>query len=197
VKLNEAGPRLAKRKFLIFFSPGWFGSTFIGKANGFTSIIRGTEKWLRDKGYEVELSRYDNRTQGTHARIFQSMIIKELAQHITSFTARDRKRKVLLMGDSLGAVFVNRVRKRLGKNESVYAILSGSPFWYARYVIADRTLILDNGTDFLHSGDILGMMDSIIAHRFPAVGIHGPHYTWEDRNIRAAILAFLYDEVIQ
>ncbi len=85
---------------------------------------------------------------------------KELACRVEFLTNHVPDLRVILTGESDGAVISDRSMNILRDNPQVYSIQTGPPFWH-KPIMLDRTLVLDNNgrtPDTFSRGDIPTML---------------------------------------
>jgi hypothetical protein len=157
-----AGPYFNEDIVIIFNSGGW-GNTPPEKAKDLTPIIKGIEKSLSERGYKYKVIPYERTKYGflakmTGAREMLSYFrgqSDELAGRIKVFLEKNPDKKIIMVGLSNGASFVEKTMEKIDNfQSSVLAIEIGSPFWQKRNN-SPNILHLDNGDkDSLTKGDL-------------------------------------------
>ena len=104
---------------------------------------------------------------------------KELAARVEFLTDNIPELRVIIAGESTGAVISCSTMGILKDNPRVYSIQTGPPFWHKNPAM-DRTLVItDNGimADSFSQGDILTMIGANIKILF---GLAEPDYNYGD-----------------
>jgi hypothetical protein len=171
VRLKEvAGSHLNEDIVIIFNSGGW-GDTPPEKAEDLTPIVKGVEKTLSEKGYKSIVIPYERTKAGLFAKIrgaremfgyFQKQS-DELAGGVKVFLENNPGKKIIMVGLSNGASFVDETMKKLANfQNSVLAIEIGSPFWQ-KEMNSGNVLRLDNGDqDSLVMGDVKTLLSTLL-----------------------------------
>ena len=136
-------------------------------------------------------------------RIFESQSL-ELAGRINNFLSQNPEGKVVMLGLSNGAAFVDRTIERLPeeRQEMVLAIEAGTPFWKP-LADSDNILRLDNdGKDPWCSGDVNALLASLIKAPFRWISaqisgrdisigsaFHVPDHDYSWTQVKADIMA--------
>jgi len=152
------------KDFIVLFNSGGWGWNVLDSSPGWRSIFSGIKSELDELGYTSLLINYQ-RTGGTlRGRIneFVEMIAfypskaENLACRVEFLTEHIPDLRVIITGESSGAVLSDSTMNVLRYNPNVYSIQTGPPFWH-KNVMRDRTLLLnDNGIvpDAFSEGDI-------------------------------------------
>lgn len=199
---------------IIFNSGGW-GDTPPEKAEDLTPIVDGVEKTLSEKGYKSIVIPYERTKNGFLAKIrgtremfgyFQSQS-DELAGGVKTFLENNPGKKIIMVGLSNGASFVDETMKKLDNfQNSVLAIEIGPPFWQKK-MNSENILRLDNGDqDSLTKGDVKTLLPTLLK-AFPkwflakitssnlsfsrAFSFPEHKYSWESPGVSYSIDSFL------
>jgi len=156
------------KDFVVIFNSGGWGWNFLENSAGWRSIFDGIESELDGLGYSSLMLGY-RRTEenlrgiideGVEMITFYPSKSKNLACRVEFLTKHIPDLKVIVTGESDGAVISDSVMNILRDNPRVYSIQTGPPFWH-KPVMLDRTLVLDhNGRhpDTFSQGDIPTML---------------------------------------
>jgi len=187
--------------FLIVYIPGGIGANSLAQDPDMASIINGIKLELESFGYSVKVTEY--------RRASDSNILFAISEFLTSFEygawelasqlekiMMNHNQKVILVGECLGAVFINKVMKMMKDNDDLYSIQLG-PVWYASPV-SYRTLVIRGTGEFrdpianptLH--DIPRILR--ISLRRPDIG---HDYNWRSKYVRGMIKNFLHENFAQ
>jgi len=197
------------RDFLLIFNSGGLGREEIGPEWG--SILEGIEEELGEMGYTTLLVIYARTSDGFRASIteiresiyFYPSKAQPLASQIDFLTRHIEGIRVIVAGESGGAVFSNEVMELLEANPRVYSIQTGIPFAY-HGLVSERSLVInDNGIipDVLSRGDILAIFRANLwhlptyrpeeGHLFFYIRAPGHIYTWDHPGVNSEISSFL------
>ena len=209
-----ANSHLDEDVVIIFNSGGW-GDTPPEKAEDLTPIVKGIEKALLGKGYKSIVIPYERTENGFLAKIrgaremfgyFQEQSDK-LAGEVKTFLENNPGKKIIMVGLSNGASFVDETMKKLDNfQNSVLAIEIGSPFWQKK-MNSENILYLDNrDQDSLTKGDVKTLLPTLLK-AFPKwflAKISGSNlsfskafdfpehkYSWESSGVSYSIDSFL------
>jgi hypothetical protein len=205
---------------IIVFNSGGWGDTPPQEAKDLTPIIDGLKATLAEKGYNSVVVPYERTKKGFLAKIrgvkemfgyFQQQS-EEAAGGIEEFLNRNPGKKVILVGLSNGANFVDETMKKMGDfQSSVLAIEIGSPFWQ-KEMASGKILRLDNkNNDSLTAGDLNTLLPTLfkapvkwflakisgsdlsfsMAFSFPQ-----HKYSWDSPEVNSAVSSFLERETI-
>jgi len=199
---------------IIFNSGGW-GNTPIEKADDLAPIIRGIEKDLTDRGSKSIVVPYERTKKGFLAKISGAKEMfsyfpdqsGELAGEVKTFLENNPGKKVVMVGLSNGAIFVDETMKKINSfQNSVLAVEIGSPFWQKK-MDSENILRLDNGNkDSLTKGDVKTLLLTLL--KAPgkwflakasgselsfsmALSFPEHKYSWESPGVSYAIGSFL------
>lgn len=115
---------------------------------------------------------------------------KILAAKIDFLTKQISGLKIIITGQSNGAAFAGEVIRNLEKNNRVYSIQIGIPFWHRVYA-DNQSLVIDNngiGADSLTQRDVLRMLKANLGRIF--IINHVPSFTPIDWVVTRAVLVF-------
>jgi len=202
------------KDFIMIFNPGGLGWNLLEDSPQWDSIFTGIQSELDNLGYTSLLLDY-RRTINTLAGRFDELMsmvslyplkAKDLAGRVEFLTNNIPDLKVIIAGESNGAVIADTVMSILRDNTQVYSIQTGPPFWYKNNVL-DRTLVLKSGgiiPDAFSQGDFLTIiranMEALFGFSQPEdtsgriliyIGSPGHEYWWEYPEVRSQIANFL------
>lgn len=205
---------------IIIFNSGGWGNTPPEKAEDLTPIIRGIEKTLADRGYESIVVPYERTKNSFLGRIegakelfnFFQKQSKELAQGVEFFLENNPGKKIIIVGLSNGATFVDETMQKIDEfQNSVLAIEIGAPFWQ-RPFNSDNILRLDNeNKDPLVKGEAKVLVASLfkapikwLSAKISGSGLTLPQalkfpghkYSWESSEVNPQIASFLEAKLI-
>ena len=195
---------------LLVFNSGGQGQDEIGPEWG--SILEGIEGELHRLGYSTMLVVY-NRTppgfwnfmkelRGTFTAY--SSKVGPLAAQVDFMARHMGNARVLLLGESAGAILSNEALRMLEANPDVYSIQTGMPCIYRGALDEERSLVMnDNGVypDSLSRGDLWTIFQANLG-RIPTYRPEEGHflfymrtpghiYTWEHPGVRSRVAVFL------
>ncbi len=170
-RLKEVANSHLDEDIVIIFNSGGWGDTPIEKAEDLTPIVRGIERTLSRQGYKSIVVPYERTKNGFLSKIsgaremfgyFQSQS-NELAGGVKTFLENNPGKKIIMVGLSNGASFVDETMKKIDRfQNSVLAIEIGSPFWQ-KQMASGNILRLDNGDqDSLTKGDIKTLLPTLL-----------------------------------
>ena len=194
---------------LLIFNSGGQGHEEIGPEWG--SILEGIKEELDRLGYTHMLVIYE-RTFGGFWNFGRELIEtfrsypskgKPLAAQIGFLTEHIEDIRVILLGESSGAMVGSQAMKLLQANDRVYSIQTGIPFYYRR-AVSDRLLVMNsNGIapDSLSNGDLWTIFRANLG-RIPTYRPEEGHflfylrtpghiYTWGHPGVNSPISSFL------
>ena len=202
------------KDFVIIFNPGGWGWNLLEASPQWDSIITGIQSELTSSGYTTLLLHYQ-RAEDTLQGYFDELMsmvslypskAKDLAGRAELLTKHIPDLRVIITGESNGAIITDSAMSILRDNPQVYSIQTGPPFWYKNTVL-DRTLVLRSGgiiPDSFSQGDFFTMivanLESLFG--FPRsegssgnilfyVGAPGHEYWWESPGVYSQITDFL------
>jgi hypothetical protein len=205
--------------FIIVFNPGGWGDTTMEQADDLTPIIEGIKNTIDERGYESLVVPYYRAERGILAKIavskdFFSYFQKqssELAVKIGEFLKINNGKKIIMVGLSNGASFVDETMKKIsGFEDSVFAIEIGAPFWQREFD-SGNILRLDNENgDSLSAGQVNVLLPTLLkapikwflsnisgakitfsrAFSFPQ---HA--YFWDSPEVEDKIISFIDDKL--
>jgi hypothetical protein len=131
---------------------------------------------------------------------------KDLAGRAELLTKHIPDLRVIITGESNGAIIADSAMSILRDNPQVYSIQTGPPFWYKNNVL-DRTLVLRGGgiiPDAFSRGDfftiVVANLESLFGFLRPEgssgnilfyVGAPGHEYWWQSPAVYSQITDFL------
>ena len=155
------------KDFVVIFNSGGWGWNLVEDSPGWWSIFNGIESELESATYTSLKLNYLRAVDGFRGRFdevggmitgYQSKA-KDLACRAEFLTTHIPDLKVILAGESTGAVITDRAMEILADNSQVYSIQTGPPFWHQTAML-ERTLVMtDNGIipDSVNQGDFLSI----------------------------------------
>lgn len=197
--------------FLLVFNSGGQGREEIGPE--WQSIVDGVGQELDRLGYDNLLVIYERTADGV-ANVLKEMRETGLSYHqkaqplasaVEFLTGHIEGIRVILLGESAGAMMASEAMKLLEDNGRVYSIQTGTPFYYRAHA-SDRSLVIkDNGLgpDSLCEGDLWTIYKANLG-RIPTYRPEEGHflfymrtpghiYTWEHPGVCGRISAFLQE----
>ncbi|MDY6918205.1 MAG: hypothetical protein SVP26_09750 [Chloroflexota bacterium] len=200
------------KDFLLVFNSGGQGQGEIGPEWG--SILEGIEGELHRLGYSTMLVVYSRTPSGFWSFIKEiretftaySSKVGPLAAQVDFLAGHMGNARVLLLGESAGAILSNEALGMLEANPDVYSIQTGMPCIYRGALDEERSLVLnDNGVypDSLSRGDVWAIFQANLG-RIPTYRPEEGHflfymrtpghiYTWEHPGVHEGITSFLQD----
>ncbi len=197
------------KDFLLIFNSGGQGREEIGPEWG--SILEGIEGELGRLGYTHMFVIYERTSGGfwnfvkelRETMFYYRSKGKPLAAQIGFLTEHIEDIRVILLGESSGAMVGSQAMKLLQANDRVYSIQTGIPFYYRR-AVSDRALVMNsNGIapDSLSNGDLWTIFRANLG-RIPTyrpeeghflfyIRTPGHIYTWDHPGVHSKISAFL------
>ncbi len=202
------------KDFVIFFNPGGWGWNLLEASSQWHSIIAGIQSELDNLGY-ISLSLNYQRTEDTLSGYFDEAMsmaslypskAKDLAARVEFLTKHISDLRVIITGESTGAIIADSAMSNLVDNPQVYSIQTGPPFWYKHNVL-DRTLVLRSSgiiPDAFSQGDIFSMISASLENLFGFprseeksgnilyyIGAPGHEYWWHYPGVHSEITHFL------
>ena len=164
------------KDFVIVFNPGGWGCNLLEATPGWHSIVTGIESELASLDYELLLLNYRRTAETLRGRLDELVEMatlypskaKDLARRVEFLTEHIPDLRVIVTGESNGAIISDSVMNILRDNPQVYSIQTGSPFWHNN-VTLDRTLdMTDNGIipDSLSRGDFWAILKAYLKALF-------------------------------
>jgi len=156
------------KDFVVIFNPGGWGTKMLERSPGWQEICQGIESELGNLGYSSLVLDYRRTTEGLRG-ITKELVelfsvypskAKNLARRVEFLTRNVPDLRIIVAGESNGAVISDTVMTMLRDDPKVYSIQTGPPFWHRRMTV-ERTLVLDtNGQvpDAFSGGDIPVML---------------------------------------
>jgi len=149
--------------FVIVFNPGGWGDTPIEKADDLRPIVEEIRNNLSERGYDSVVVPYYRAKAGFLAKTAESKEFfnyfyeqsGDLALRAEEFLNKNPGKKIIMVGLSNGASFVDETMKKFsGFKDSVFAVEIGAPFWQ-RIFESDNILRLNNKNgDSLSQGQV-------------------------------------------
>lgn len=202
------------KDFVIVFNPGGWGWNLVEASPGWWSIFNGIESELESLSYTSLKLNYLRAADSFQGRLdevgemitgYQSKA-KDLACRAEFLTTHIPDLKIILAGESTGAVIIDGAMSILADNPQVYSIQTGPPFWY-QTIMLDRTLVLtDNGIipDSFSQGDFPGIIWGYLKNWFNLsepedafgttphyIAAPGHDYWWQYPEVCSQITDFL------
>jgi hypothetical protein len=201
-----------KADVIILFTPGGWGHISHKEKSYAESLLKGVRKTLMNWKYKTVVIGYPRAKTGILGKF------KSLKEIMTSFSSESKKLadfsenivacfkniKIILLGYSFGAAFVNETMKKI-KNDRIYGIEAGTPFLY-KITKSKNILCLDNaGKDALAIGNfrklswvgIKGILKLVFLFKLIRLKISEAfyfeehEYFWKNKEVRHKVLAFL------
>jgi hypothetical protein len=167
-QLLTAYVEVKDQDFVVIFNPGGWGTKILENSPGWTEICEGITVELDKLGYSTRMLDYRRTTRSLRGinkelvELFADYPSKaeSLVRRVEFLTRNVPDLKIIVAGESNGAVISDTVMARLQDNPRVYSIQTGPPFWHDQ-VAMERTLVLDtNGhiPDAFSEGDMPSML---------------------------------------
>ncbi len=139
------------KDFVVIFNAGGWGWNLLESSPGWRSIFTGIEAELDNLGYTSLLLDYQRTGESWWGIIDEGVEMitsypskaKALACRVEFLTNHVPDLRVIVTGESDGAVISDSAMNILRDNPQVYSIQTGPPFWHEP-IMLDRTLVLDN-----------------------------------------------------
>ena len=200
--------------FVVVFNSGGWGRNLVEASPGWWSIFIGIESELDNSDYTSLMLNHLRAADGFLGRLdevgevingYQSKA-EDLACRVDFLTTHITDLKVILAGESTGAIITDSAMKILADNPQVYSIQTGPPFWHQTTML-NRTLVMSgNGItrDSLSQGDLLsiilgyfkgwfGLSEPVVDFGTPPHHIDAPghDYWWQYPEVCSQITNFL------
>ncbi len=167
-QLLTAYVEVKDQDFVVIFNPGGWGTKILENSPGWTGICEGITLKLDELGYSALMLDYRRTTRslrGINKELVELFAVypskaENLARRVEFLTRNVPDLKIIVAGESVGAVISDTVMNKLQENPRVYSIQTGPPFWH-KQMAPERTLVLDtNGhiPDAFSQGDIPSML---------------------------------------
>ncbi|MFC1913004.1 hypothetical protein ACFLX7_02270 [Chloroflexota bacterium] len=155
------------KDLVVIFNPGGWGWSLLEASEQWQSIFAGIESVFDDKGYTLlwlDYQRTADNLLGCLDESVQMMTdysskVHNLVSRVEFLTDNIPDLRVIITGESNGAVIAGGAMNILEDNRQVYSIQTGPPFWHETAGL-DRTLVItDNGIipDSFSRGDFMTM----------------------------------------
>jgi hypothetical protein len=200
------------KDYLVIFNPGGWGWATIEKMPLWASILKGLKETLSSLGRNVLVIDYLRTTKNTRGMIGEVMALSRisrakggaLASQVEFLLKNLPGLKIILTGESNGAVMAEKAFSFLRDNPRVFSIQTGTPFW-APSTPSPRSLIINhNGEepDTFSRGDawqiikanigsLTGKYQGNRGNILFRVGAPGHVYNWDYPVVRQKIVQFL------
>jgi hypothetical protein len=202
------------KDFIIMFNPGGWGWNLLEESPGWWSIFDGIESELGSLSYtslELNYLRAVNSFRGRIDAVKELMNgyqekAKDLACRVDFLTTYLPGLRVILAGESTGAIIADGAMEILEDNPRVYSIQTGPPFWHQTPML-ERTLVMtDNGItdDSFSDGDLFAIIWGYLKKVFGLTELEddfgtSPHYVtapghdywWQYPEVSSRITDFL------
>lgn len=202
--------------FVLVFNSGGWGWNLLSESPGWWAIFEGIEDELASFGYSSLKLDYLRATPDFSGQLdeFWEMLVaypdkaEVLAARVEFLTDHLPEIRVIMAGESTGAMVIDTAMVAMGDNPRVYSIQTGPPFWHTT-VTEQRSLILTgNGieVDTLCQGSGLDYLVGCYQKWFgiiEPVSYYGtePHivvapghdYWWQYPAVRESVTQFLID----
>lgn len=203
------------KDFVILFNPGGWGWNLVEASPGWWTIFAGIETELNSSGYTSLLLTHQRTVDSLQGRLDEIVEIfsgystksEDLACRVEFLTAHIPDLRVILAGESTGAIISDQTMNILADNPDVYSIQTGPPFWHDN-IMLDRTLVMtDNGLspDAYSQGDFPTMIRANLRALFGLdtpndksgtilryILAPGHEYWWEYPEVYSEITTFLF-----
>ena len=203
------------KDFVILFNSGGWGWNLVEASPGWWTIFAGIETELNSSGYTSLLLTHQRTVDSLQGRLDEIVEIfsgyssksEDLACRVEFLTTHIPDLRVILAGESTGAIISDQTMNILADNPDVYSIQTGPPFWHDN-IMLDRTLVMtDNGLspDAYSQGDLPTMIRANLRALFGLdepneksgtilryILAPGHEYWWEYPEVYSEITTFLF-----
>lgn len=203
------------KDFVILFNSGGWGWNLVEASPGWWTIFAGIETELNSSGYTSLLLTHQRTVDSLQGRLDEIVEIfsgystksEDLACRVEFLTTHIPDLRVILAGESTGAIISDQTMNILADNPDVYSIQTGPPFWHDN-IMLDRTLVMtDNGLspDAYSQGDFPTMIRANLRALFGLdtpndksgtilryILAPGHEYWWEYPEVYSEITTFLF-----
>lgn len=203
------------KDFVILFNSGGWGWNLVEASPGWWTIFAGIETELNSSGYTSLLLTHQRTVDSLQGRLDEIVEIfsgyssksEDLACRVEFLTTHIPDLRVILAGESTGAIISDQTMNILADNPDVYSIQTGPPFWHEN-IMLDRTLVMtDNGLspDAYSQGDFATMIRANLRVLFGLdepneksgtilryILAPGHEYWWEYPEVYSEITTFLF-----
>ncbi len=197
---------------VVYFNPGGWGWDPMAEIPGWETISAGIRDKLQQHGLKTLVITYKRTPHGLAGPIsemeatmgFPSLKTGELAASVEFLTRHLPLLRVILTGESQGAVVCEQVIQSMRDNPAVFSIQTGPPFWHASHAFERSLVITHNGTypDTFSSGNwiviaranleaMFGIYTGSSGNILLYIGAPGHDYSWEYESVRREIEDFL------
>jgi len=203
------------KDFVIVFNSGGWGWNLVEASPGWRTIFIGIESELNSSGYSSLLLNYQRTVDSWQGRLDEIVEIlngyssksENLACRIEFLTTHIPDLRVILAGESTGAIISDQAMNILADNPDVYSIQTGPPFWHDNIILARTLVMTDNGLspDAYSQGDFPAMIRANLRALFGLdksnsksgtilryVLAPGHEYWWEYPGVYPKITNFLF-----
>lgn len=200
---------------VILFNSGGWGWNLADASPGWLSILSGIRLELRDLGYKSLVLNYQRTENNLIGQIdeFISMVsfypekASALAHRVKFLTDNLPDLKVIMAGESDGAIISDMAMGILKDNPRVYSIQTGPPFWHKPRMLERSLTLTSSGlrSDVFSQGDLFAMLAASLENffGFPRgpnsagnimyyIGAPGHDYWWQYPGVYSEISDFLY-----
>lgn len=202
------------KDFVILFNSGGWGWNLVEASPGWWTIFAGIETELNSSGYTSLLLTHQRTVDSLQGRLDEIVEIfsgystksEDLACRVEFLTTHIPDLRIILAGESTGAIISDQTMNILADNPDVYSIQTGPPFWHDN-IMLDRTLVMtDNGLspDAYSQGDFPTMIRANLRALFGLdtpndksgtilryILAPGHEYWWEYPEVYSEITTFL------
>jgi len=202
------------KDFVILFSSGGWGWNLIEASPGWESIFTGIEFELDNLGYTSLLLNYQRTEDTLKGRLDELVEIitryrskaEDLACRAEFLTSHIPDLRVVIAGESTGAVISDRVMDILEDAPQVYSVQTGPPFWHENITLDKTLLLTGNGIipDSFSQGDFAAILQGNVRRWLGLsqpeeghgtilhyVGAPGHDYWWQYPEVCSQITNFL------
>lgn len=211
--LNKTSPN----EIIVILNTGGWGYSSIEKAEDFFPIVDGIKKTINDLGYKAVLVSYFRTKENFLGKIssFKRTIFsfqkqsELLAEEVENFLKNKSNQKIIMVGLSNGAGFVEDSFKKFSENirNNILAIEIGMPFWKKKINNSENILRITQ-KDPLANGEIKILLPTLfkapfkwLASKFSnkslslseALHVPGHNYSWPE--VAPEIITFLKSKI--
>ncbi len=199
---------------VVLFSPGGWGYGPMDASRPWGSILNGIQSQLSDSCVDSEILIYQRSANSSQGRCEElTEILRDyaskarvLASRVRFLTAHNPDLKVVIVGESTGAVIGGEAMSVLSEEPQVFCIQIGPPCWYGHDGTGRTLVIADNGIvpDSFSRGDLLAIISANLSALFGKSPVEddrgtvlkylrapGHDYWWDYPAVSSEITRFL------
>jgi hypothetical protein len=171
---------------VVLFSPGGWGYGPMDTRRPWGSILNGIQSQLSDSCVDSEILIYQRSANSSQGRCEElTEILRDyaskariLASRVEFLTAHSPDLKVVIVGESTGAIIGGEAMRLLSEDQQVFNVEIGPPCWYRQDCTSRTLIIADNGivADSFSRGDVFTIIGANVS------ALLGKSQTEDDRG---------------